>query len=101
MTAAEIARRYRVSEDRLQSYSLRGNLPRRCFSDGVVMFDEAAVQRLFPLRDSPASLGVMGVARLGGEPLSGHVVSARSRRVLRAEALSLPGHDLALRKVAG
>ncbi|MCU0687049.1 MAG: hypothetical protein MUF34_33190 [Polyangiaceae bacterium] len=78
MTAAQLADRYAVGEDRLIAYSRRGNLPFRQASGGDLVFDEAFVARFFRPRGpllvvaQPSrgpSLGLLGVARLGDKPI--------------------------------
>jgi hypothetical protein len=77
MTAAQIAERYVVGEDRLIAYSHRGNLPFRRSDEGATLFDERAVARFFRPRGHglvaarPARgphLGLLGVVKLGDKP---------------------------------
>jgi hypothetical protein len=78
MTAAQLAERYAVGEDRLIAYSRRGNLPFRQASGGALVFDEAFVARFFRPRGPllvvaqatrGPSLGLLGVVRLGDKPM--------------------------------
>ena len=82
-TASELSGRYLVGPERLLDYSRRGNLPMLRGTDGVPLFDEQVVARLFPARQqrlapSGANLGVLGSSRLG--PANPPEISEREAR---------------------
>jgi len=76
-TAEELEQRYAVSRARLLQYAARGNLAMRRHG-AVVLFDEAAVGRLFPERHpygismsaphARPGFGTLGAHRLGEPP---------------------------------
>jgi hypothetical protein len=92
MTAAQIAERYAVGEDRLVAYSRRGNLPFCRTDEGTTLFDERTVARFFRPR-GPAlvaaqavrgpHLGLLGVVRLGDKPPQNLRAPAPNVRALR------------------
>lgn len=99
MTAQEIAERYIVGEERLAMYSNRGNLAFRRAPDGQVLFEESTVALFFRPRvahvgsahaglGANASLGVLGVSRLGERTpatmTSGRDARKRAARILPA-----------------
>ena len=78
-----------MGAERLLEYSRRGNLPMSRGADGVPVFDEDVVARLFPSRhaavsQSGASLGVLGSSRLGpANPSEPSEREARRREIWR------------------
>jgi hypothetical protein len=92
MTAAQIAERYAVGEDRLVAYGRRGNLPFCRTAEGTTLFDERTVARFFRPR-GPAlvaarasrgpHLGLLGVVRLGDKPPQALPAPAQNLRPLR------------------
>ena len=99
-TASEIAGRYRVGESRLLDFSQRGNLPLLRSPDGLTLFDEEVVAKIFQPREGEivalappthATLAVLGVSRLGERPTP-HTRSTRQthRRSPRAAGASEP-----------
>jgi hypothetical protein len=94
-TAGEIAAQYLVTEARLAAFAQRGNLPRFRLDDGLCLFDEDVVSRLFsarsatkPVAASTTSVAVLGETRLGtAERASAMGVrSVRKRSVRRTPA---------------
>ncbi len=65
-TAHEIEASYLVNEGRLVAYGMRGNLSFRRMGDGEMLFDEAAVARLFRPRGEEGSAAMQGFGVLGG-----------------------------------
>ncbi len=93
MTAAQIAERYAVGEDRLIAYSRRGNLPFCRTAEGTTLFDERAVARFFRprgpalvvARGAPGPhMGLLGVVRLGDKPSQGVVAPTTVAPNMRA-----------------
>lgn len=106
-TADELARTYVVGEQRLLEYSRRGNLPMRSDEHGTAHFDERFVAKFFRTQPGLAvsftaptgpCLGVLGLSRIGDEPLVGPASATfplgvrdahrRSRRREQLEPLS-------------
>ncbi len=91
-TAKEIEGLYLVTADRLEAYGRRGNLSFRREAGGSLMFEEAAVARLFRARSGMVSVGAAAAANpgfgiLGAMQLGQPAGSVRvSRRDLRARA---------------
>jgi hypothetical protein len=93
-SASDLQDLYAVSEERLEAFARRGNLPFRREASGAILYEEGGVARLFRSRGggltisaeaaSNPGFGVLGAMRLGA-PAPGPASTVRPTRLTQRE----------------